>query len=271
MSLPGPGDKSRSQNVFQILVEFHTKRRNWEMERNRYKGCHSYHQLQPPGKLGEPWGNSRRKEYLLLTAIKLQSFPTKCPEEAQMWKTENTAPDSWGAYQRNDFSEPRLLHLPIHRKALNSLTWDIWFSLINHNLLIARLLIFNLSIFNLPFVAMLLLIYNLAPPLTSSEQFSQGYLRYCLLGLSPKDFCWIKHNSQVLGSMYFFQLSVVKVEKRLLKLKCSLEYYFLSSICWLKTNAQHKNSGFWFYLGTLLRILIWETASQILWGVALKW
>ena len=183
MSLPGPGDKSRSQNVFQILVEFHTKRRNWEMERNRYKGCHSYHQLQPPGKLGEPWGNSRRKEYLLLTAIKLQSFPTKSPEEAQMWKTENTAPDSWGAYQRNDFSEPRLLHLPIHRKALNSLTWDIWFSLINHNLLIARLLIFNLSIFNLPFVAMLLLIYNLAPPLTSSEQFSQGYLRCYVPGL----------------------------------------------------------------------------------------
>ena len=145
------------------------------------------------------------------------------------------APDSWDAYERNDFSDPRLLHLTIHRKALNSLTWDIWFSLINHNLLIARLLIFNLSIFNLPFVAMLLLIYNLAPPLTSSEQFSQGYLRYCLLGLSPKDFCWIKHNSQVLGSMYFFQLSVVKVEKRLLKLKCSLEYYFLSSI-WSSNN-----------------------------------
>ena len=45
------------------------------------------------------------------------------------------APDSWGAYQRNDFSEPRLLHLPIHRKALNSLTWNIWFSLIKSDLL----------------------------------------------------------------------------------------------------------------------------------------
>ena len=29
--------------------------------------------------------------------------------------------DSWGAYQRNDFNEPRLLHLPIYRKTLNSL------------------------------------------------------------------------------------------------------------------------------------------------------
>ena len=37
--------------------------------------------------------------------------------------------------QRNDFREPRLLHLPIHRKALNSLAWDVWFSLTNSNLL----------------------------------------------------------------------------------------------------------------------------------------
>ena len=33
-------------------------------------------------------------------------------------------PDGWDAYERNDFSEPRLLHLPIHTKALNSLTWN---------------------------------------------------------------------------------------------------------------------------------------------------
>ena len=37
-------------------------------------------------------------------------------------------PDSWDAYKRNDFWELRLLHLPIHRKALNFLTWDIWVS-----------------------------------------------------------------------------------------------------------------------------------------------
>ena len=40
------------------------------------------------------------------------------------------APDSGGAYQRNDFSECRRLYLPIYRKALNSLAWDIQFSLI---------------------------------------------------------------------------------------------------------------------------------------------
>ena len=45
------------------------------------------------------------------------------------------APGSWGTYQRNDFNEPWLLHLPIHRKMLNSLTWGVWFSLINSELL----------------------------------------------------------------------------------------------------------------------------------------
>ena len=28
-------------------------------------------------------------------------------------------------HMKNDFSKPRCLHLPIHRKALNTLTWDI--------------------------------------------------------------------------------------------------------------------------------------------------
>ena len=43
------------------------------------------------------------------------------------------APDSWSAYQRNTFSEPTLLDLPTERKALNFLTWDIWFPFINAN------------------------------------------------------------------------------------------------------------------------------------------
>ena len=44
---------------------------------------------------------------------------------------------------------------------------------------------------------------NLTPPPTSSEQFSQGYLRSCLPGLSPKNLHQIKHNSQLLGCDYF--------------------------------------------------------------------
>ena len=66
--------------------------------------------------------------------------PPLCPLRGLgMRKLRILAPVSWGAYQRDDFSEPRPLHLPIHRKALNSLTWDIWFSLINNNLLMFRL------------------------------------------------------------------------------------------------------------------------------------
>ena len=57
----------------------------------------------------------------------------------RMRKHRILAPDSWGAHQRNDFSEPRLLHLPIHRKVLSSLTWDVRFSFINSNLLMFRL------------------------------------------------------------------------------------------------------------------------------------
>ena len=63
------------------------------------------------------------------------NYPWRCTlRRLRLRKHRMLAPDSWGAYQRNDFSEPWLLHLPIHRKALNSLTWGIWFSLINNNL-----------------------------------------------------------------------------------------------------------------------------------------
>ena len=50
-------------------------------------------------------------------------------------KNKILAPDGWCTYQRNDFSELRLLHLFIHRRVLNSLTWDPWFSLLNSNFL----------------------------------------------------------------------------------------------------------------------------------------
>ena len=49
------------------------------------------------------------------------------------------APDSWDAQERNDSSEPRLVHLPINRKVLSSLIWDIWSFLTNNNLLMFRL------------------------------------------------------------------------------------------------------------------------------------
>ena len=51
------------------------------------------------------------------------------PRKLRIWK-QLLAPDSWGAYQRNDFSASRFLHFLKHRKALNSLTCVMWFSLI---------------------------------------------------------------------------------------------------------------------------------------------
>ena len=58
------------------------------------------------------------------------------PEETQDEKAQDTG---WGAYQRNDFNEPWLLQIPIPRRGLNSLNWDIWFSLINSDLLMFQL------------------------------------------------------------------------------------------------------------------------------------
>ena len=56
------------------------------------------------------------------------------PRDVKKPRSRRLAPDSWDAYERNDFSEPRHLHFPIHKRALNSLIWDTWFSSINNNL-----------------------------------------------------------------------------------------------------------------------------------------
>ena len=60
-------------------------------------------QMMPPASwLLRSWGNARSK----------------------VNKETGLAPDSWGAYERNEFSEPRFLHLLIHRM-LNSWTWNL--------------------------------------------------------------------------------------------------------------------------------------------------
>ena len=69
----------------------------------------------------------------------LQPPPWCTSSGLRMGKHRTQAPESWGADQRNDFSQPRLLHLPIHRKLLNSLTSDSWLSLINSHLLMFQL------------------------------------------------------------------------------------------------------------------------------------
>ena len=75
-------------------------------------------------------------------------------------KKQDLVPDSWDAYERNDFSKPDHLHFPIHRRAQDPLMWEIWFSLINSNLLT----------FRLPAPCCRLL-YSLAPPLSLGISF----------------------------------------------------------------------------------------------------
>ena len=65
-------------------------------------------------------------------------------EETQDEKTQDPGPRE----PRNDFSEPKLLHLPIPRKVLNSLTGDIDFSFITSNLLFSlRVVIAKIPIY----------------------------------------------------------------------------------------------------------------------------
>ena len=142
--------------------------------------------------LVSPEGTQEGKNACLLAAIRLQALPTENPEETQ--NVKNTlAPNRWGAKQRNDFSELQLLHLPIHRKALNTSTWDIYFSLINDNLL--NVLVTCPSLQNL-YISWLLPSSLQSNSLrVTSGSVSQTW--------SLKISLQIKHNSQLLGCEYF--------------------------------------------------------------------
>ena len=142
--------------------------------------------------LVSPEGTQEGKNACLLAAFGLQPLPTVDPEEAQ--DVKNTlAPNRWGAYQRNDFSDLQLLLLPIHRKALNTLTWGIYFSLINNNLL--NVLVTCPSMQNL-YISWLL---------PSSLQSNSLRVTWGSVSQtrSPKISLQIKHNSQLLGCEYF--------------------------------------------------------------------
>ena len=143
MSLPGPWDKSWSWNISQTMVIHDQEGETWLQPFNvsqwaprkgntcHYevkicpvilinKKCHSYLRFlaskyewglpkqrsrgccHPPWWLPRSWGNVRSK----------------------VNKEIRLAPDSWGAYERSEFSEPRGLHLPIHGM-LNSLIPDL--------------------------------------------------------------------------------------------------------------------------------------------------
>ena len=107
-------------------------------ESEKWKWSHSVvshssrpHGLQPT-KLLRPWDFPGKS-----TGVGTIAFSVDCRHSLRWalrkgsWGCENRmlVPDRWSAYERNDFSEPGPLHLPLHREALNSLAQDIWFSL----------------------------------------------------------------------------------------------------------------------------------------------
>ena len=85
------------------------------------QGCHNHQGAQPSNV--SPEGTREGKEYQ----------PSGCthswrwaPRQLGMWKHRMLGQEGWDACERDDSSsEPRRLHLPMYRKALNSLTWDI--------------------------------------------------------------------------------------------------------------------------------------------------
>lgn len=100
--------------------------------------------------------------------------PQRCTQRRlRMKKQRPLALDSWGTYQRSDFSEFRCLNLPIHRKVLNCLTWNVWFSLIHSNLL----MFWFYLVFAYSYISWILTWLFRAVP--------YSYQRGCILGLSP--------------------------------------------------------------------------------------
>ena len=96
------------------------------------KGCPAINNRSHPH--GEPWGNSGKKQKHLPSRTPTPAITYTCPQRCSLrklgvWKHRGLAPGGWGAYPRNDFSEPRFSHLPIHRKRLGNSLAVPWLGL----------------------------------------------------------------------------------------------------------------------------------------------
>ena len=84
-------------------------------------------------------GGLKKENTHHLVVIRLQPLSTLSLEELRVCKQDTDPQRAEMHKQSDDFRESRVFHLPIYRKALNSLTWVIWFSLIDNNVLMFRL------------------------------------------------------------------------------------------------------------------------------------
>jgi len=117
----------------------------------------------------------------MLPAIKPPATPAKPDSEESLGGEKQDIGLWWtpliaqlvNAYQRNNFNEPRVLHLLIHRKTLKSFIWNVYF------LWLAVMLIFNYMV-GFFVVVCFVLFFPPKPPvfpsssLTSLEQFLSG-------------------------------------------------------------------------------------------------
>ena len=106
-----------------------------------------------------------------------------------MGKHRIVVPDSWGAYQRNDFSEPRVLHLLVHKKSTKFLNL-IYLVFFNSNLLIFQLPGLYYKNFYISWVP---------HPLSLLSNSSRIYLSLVSWAWNPQIVCRIEHSSQILG------------------------------------------------------------------------
>ena len=85
------------------------------------QGCHHHQWFQP--------SRAVRKENICMIWQSSGCSHSLQGELKNSWceQSQDTGPDSWDEYERSNFSEPRLLHLPIRRKALNSLRYLVFF------------------------------------------------------------------------------------------------------------------------------------------------
>ena len=109
-----------------------------------------------------------------------------------IWATRQ-APDSWGAYERNKFSESRDLYLPIHRMQ-NSLTWYLIFDVQTVYLLCCKF------------------VHSLTSAPASLEQFSQSYCDAVSQARSPKLRVPPNKITVLSGCDYIFQLTNTMTE-----------------------------------------------------------
>ena len=117
-------------------------------------------------------------------------------------KGTELAPDSWGAYERNEFSEPRGLHLPIC-SMLNSFTWNLIFLIAAPGIAKSDWVTEPQQslMFRLPSPFLQILSHD-SPSCLLGAVFSEQ-LRFCLLGLGPKHGYQIKSPSTFRGWLMF--------------------------------------------------------------------